>query len=192
MISLSDGNTPSQSPAKEELVHVRQMTKPQLCFCFTVPNCQRIGQNFIHPSEEERAAPLEQLACFTWPKILTGRKTKARRASCPLPSKPQALPTAQRWRSEGDLGAGSTVVAPLQRGGTSWALREPQQKHQTFYNIIACFIDIHSKAVYSTIVRHIFGEIWYVVKNAVKQKFIKIISKCYSVGVKTQYIMISK
>lgn len=60
------------------------------------------------------------------------------------------------------------------------------------YNIIACFIDIHSKAVYNTIVRHIFGEIWYVVKNAVKLKFIKIISKCYSVGVKTQYIMRSK
>ena len=126
------------------------------------------------------------------PKILTGRKTEARRASFPLPSKPRVPPTAWRWQSEGDLGAGSTVVAPLERGGTGWAPRAPWQKHQTFYNIIACFIDIHSKAVYSTIVRHIFGEIWYVVKNAVKQKFIKIISKCYSVGVKTQYIMISK
>lgn len=39
------------------------------------------------------------------------------------------------------------------------------RKHCTFYNIIACFIDIHSKAVYNTIVRHIFGEIWYVVKK---------------------------
>lgn len=43
----------------------------------------------------------------------------------------------------------------------------------TFYNIIACFIDIHSKAVYNTIVRHIFGEIWYVVKKCSKTEVYK-------------------
>lgn len=41
------------------------------------------------------------------------------------------------------------------------------------YNIIACFIDIHSKAVYNTIVRHIFGEIWYVVKKCSKTEVYK-------------------
>lgn len=51
-------------------------------------------------------------------------------------------------------------------GEMSWVGAQPPQKLlHLLYNIIACFIDIHSKAVYNTIVRHIFGEIWYVVKK---------------------------
>lgn len=135
-----------------------------------------------------------------------GRKTQSRErcfsSSSQIPSAVSGTPPgtavarALRHRREGGLaaigGAGDAATAKVAGEEMCWVTAEPQWKYRTFYNIIACFIDIHSKAVYNTIVRHIFGEIWYVVKNAVKQKFIKIISKCYSVGVKTQYIMISK
>lgn len=59
-------------------------------------------------------------------------------------------------------------------GEMCWVSAGPPQKLlHLLYNIIACFIDIHSKAVYNTIVRHIFGEIWYVVKKCSKTEVYK-------------------
>lgn len=166
------------------------MAKFESRFCFTEQKSLWIALNFMRlwsSAHHSHRPPGVLRVASALPKILMGRKQNQEEPLVLSQPNPECC---RGHRHQEAAEAGCEAGPP--EGSSSGRLQNLSKKHDTFYNIIACFIDIHSKAVYNTIVRHIFGEIWYVVKNAVKLKFIKIISKCYSVGVKTQYIMISK